>query len=40
MIQLAEVRKQIVEEEVDRLSSMDELKGKIMGLSEEEASNG
>ena len=40
MIKLAEVRKKIVEKEVDRLSSIDELKGKIMGLSEEEASNG
>ena len=40
MIKLAETRKKIIQEEVGRLSSMDELKGKIMGLSEEEALNG
>tara|TARA_Y100000310_G_C20659590_1_gene803952 strand:+ start:540 stop:1628 length:1089 start_codon:yes stop_codon:yes gene_type:complete len=40
MISLAEKRKKVIQEEVDRLSSMDELKGKIMGLSEGEALNG
>ena len=40
MIHLAELKKEIVKEEIDRLSSMDELKCRILGLSEDEALNG
>ena len=40
MIQLAELRKVALSEEVERLSTMDELKGKILGLSEDEVLNG
>ena len=40
MIKLAQIRKKAIEEEVDRLSSMDEIKCRIMGLTEEEALNG
>ncbi len=40
MIHLAELRKEVIKEEVERLSSMDEIKCRIMGLSEDEALDG
>ena len=40
MIHLAELRKKVVSDEVNRLSGMDEIRAKIMGLSEEEAIDG
>jgi len=40
MIKLANMRKQIVEKEIENLSSMDELKSRIFGLSKDEALNG
>lgn len=40
MIKLAELQKKSVAQEIDRLSSMDEIKCKIMGLSSDEALNG
>ena len=40
MIKLAEMRKKALKEEVDNLSSMDEIKCRIMGLTEEEVLNG
>tara|TARA_B100000676_G_scaffold249652_1_gene253818 strand:+ start:4657 stop:5751 length:1095 start_codon:yes stop_codon:yes gene_type:complete len=40
MIKLAELRKKSINEEVEKLSSIDEFKGKIMGLTKDEASNG
>ena len=40
MIHLAEMKKEIIKEEVERLSSMDEIKCRIMGLGEDEALNG
>ena len=40
MIHLAEIRKSVVKEEIDNLSSMDEIKCRILGLGEDEALNG
>jgi hypothetical protein len=40
MLKLAELRKKVVKEEIEKLSSMDEMKARIMGLSEEEVFNG
>ena len=40
MIHLAELRKEVIKEEVERLSSMDEIKCRILGLSEDEALDG
>ena len=40
MIQLAEMRKQTVKKEVEKLRSISELKAKILGLSENEVFNG
>jgi len=40
MIHLADLRKRAIKDEVDRLSGMDEIKARIMGLSEEEAIDG
>jgi hypothetical protein len=40
LIKMAEMRKQIVEKEIDRLSSMDEVKCKILGISKDEILNG
>ncbi len=40
MIHLAELRKKAIKQEVDRLTDMDEIKARIMGLSEEEAIDG
>jgi hypothetical protein len=40
MIHLAEMRKEIVKEEIEKLSSMDEIKCRILGLGEDEALNG
>ena len=40
MIHIAELRKATVKEEVENLSTMDEMKAKIMGLSEGEVYDG
>ena len=40
MINLAELRKKTIDEEIDNLSSLDDFKGKIMGLTKDEAKNG
>ena len=40
LIKMAEMRKQVVEKEIDRLSSMDEIKSKILGISRDEILNG
>jgi hypothetical protein len=40
MIHLAELRKQTLEEEIENLTSMDEIKAKIFGISDEEVLNG
>jgi hypothetical protein len=40
LIKLAELKKKAVEEEVEKLSSMDEIKAQILGLTPEEAING
>ena len=40
MIRLAEFRKRALEKEVEKLSSMDEVKARVMGLSEDEVLNG
>jgi len=40
MIQLAELRKEVLSEEIDKLSDMDEIKSRIMGISEDEVLNG
>ena len=40
MIHLADLRKKAIKDEVGRLSGMDEIKARIMGLSEEEAIDG
>lgn len=40
LIRIAELKKKAVEEEVEKLSSIDEIKAQIMGLTEEEALNG
>ena len=40
LIELAEKRKEIVQEEIDKLSNMDEVKCRILGLGEDEALNG
>ena len=40
LIKLAELKKKAIEEEVEKLSSMDEIKAQIMGLTIEEALNG
>lgn len=40
LIRMAEMRKQVVEKEIDRLTSMDELKCKILGISKDEILNG
>lgn len=40
MLKLAEMRKESVKEEVDNLSSMEEIKCRILGISEEEILNG
>jgi len=40
LIRMAEMRKKVVEKEIDRLSSMDEVKSKILGISKEEILNG
>lgn len=39
MIHLAQLRKESISEEVEKLSSMDEIKARIMGLSEDEVLN-
>jgi hypothetical protein len=39
-LQLAELKKKAAAEEVQKLTSMDEIKARIMGLTEEEAING
>tara|TARA_Y100000593_G_scaffold30011_4_gene59511 strand:+ start:10810 stop:11898 length:1089 start_codon:yes stop_codon:yes gene_type:complete len=40
LIELAEKRKEIVQEEINKLSNMDEIKCRILGLGEDEALNG
>lgn len=40
MIKLANMRKQVVEKEIENLSTMDEIKCRIFGLSKDEALNG
>jgi hypothetical protein len=40
LIKLAEFKKKAAEEEVKKLTSMDEIKARILGLTEEEAING
>lgn len=40
LLKMAELRKSIVKNEIDRLASMDELKSKILGISEEDILNG
>ena len=40
LIKLAELRKQAIKKEVKKLSSMDEVKARIMGISEDEVLNG
>ena len=40
LIKLAELRKKAVKEEIKKLSSMDEVKARIMGISEDEVLNG
>ena len=40
LIQLAELRKKIVKSEIDNLSSMDEVKARILGISPDEILNG
>jgi hypothetical protein len=40
LIKMAEIRKQVIEKEIDRLSSMDEVKCKILGISKDEILNG
>lgn len=40
LIKLADLKKQAISQEIERLSTMDEIKSKILGLSEDEALNG
>ena len=40
MIDLAELRKEALSEEINKLSNMDEIKSRIMGISEDEVLNG
>ena len=40
MIQLAEMRKEIIKDEIQNLGSMDEVKARVMGISEDEVLNG
>ena len=40
MIQLAEMRKEAVKSEIKNLGTMDEVKARIMGISEDEVLNG
>jgi hypothetical protein len=37
---MAEMRKQVIEKEIARLSTMDEVKSKILGISRDEILNG
>ena len=40
LIKMAELRKKAVKDEVEKLSTIDDIKARIFGLSEEEAING
>ena len=40
LLKMAEMRKQVIEKEIDRLSTMDEIKSKILGISKDEILNG
>ena len=40
MIQLAEMRKEVIKDEIQNLSTMDEVKARILGISEDEVLNG
>jgi hypothetical protein len=40
LLKMADMRKKVIEKEIDRLSSMDEIKCKILGISKDEILNG
>ena len=40
LLKMADLRKKIIEKEIDRLSTMDEIKCKILGISKDEILNG
>ena len=40
MLKLAQLRKQSTKEDIEKLSTMDEIKCRILGISEEEILNG
>jgi len=40
LLKMAEMRKKVIEKEIDRLSSMEEIKSKILGISKDEILNG
>jgi len=40
LLKMAELRKSVIKKEIERLASMDELKAKILGISEEDILNG
>ncbi len=40
LIKLAELRKKVIKEEIDKLSTLDEVKARILGLTEDEALDG
>ena len=40
LLKMAEMRKNVIEKEIDRLSTMDEVKSKILGISKDEILNG
>jgi phosphoenolpyruvate carboxylase len=40
MIHMAELRKKSIKDEIERLSNMDEIKARILGMTEDEAING
>ena len=40
LLKMAEMRKKTIEKEIDRLSTMDEVKCKILGISKDEILNG
>jgi hypothetical protein len=40
LLKMAEMRKHVIEKEIDRLSTMDEVKSKILGISKDEILNG
>jgi hypothetical protein len=40
LLKLADLRKQAVKQEIERLTTMDEVKARILGLTDDEALNG